>query len=353
MSSNNSDEISLKDLVHRIATLFKYLKTQKLIFFFACLAGGALGIVGAFLGKDKYKGELSFVLSGSGNTNSLVGLAGQFGLDLGNSSGDNAFEGDNIVELLKSRRNVKRALFQLLPDRSDILINVITRESGFEQKWKKSDRIKAYLPFPLSESELKPVQDSLFRELHAYILKKYLDIDKLDKKLSFYSVTTTTSSEIFSVLFTRNLVNEATRFYVETKTKTAKDNLAMLQKEADSLRNILGTAVTSAAMITDQTFNLNTALQVNRTPLQKSQIQIQVLGVAYGEVVKNLEIAKISLQKETPLVQVIDEPAIPLKVVKRSKLMWMILGGFIAVFFTAGFICIRFFYSSLMHPDKG
>jgi uncharacterized protein involved in exopolysaccharide biosynthesis len=62
------------------------------------------------------------------------------------------------------------------------------------------------------------------------------------------------------------------------------------------------------------------------------------LGVAYGEIVKDIEIAKITLLKETPLYQIIDEPVLPLEMQKESRLKWLLIGGFLG-----GFIMIVFF----------
>ncbi len=56
--------------------------------------------------------------------------------------------------------------------------------------------------------------------------------------------------------------------------------------------------------------------------------------------VKNLEIAKINLQKETPLYQIIDFPEMPLKQERPSRLFYAILGAVLLFFLTAGFVVI-------------
>jgi hypothetical protein len=53
--------------------------------------------------------------------------------------------------------------------------------------------------------------------------------------------------------------------------------------------------------------------------------------------IANLEIAKINLRKETPLIQIIDTPKPPLEIEKPSKLKYLIifciLGFVISIFF--------------------
>jgi uncharacterized protein involved in exopolysaccharide biosynthesis len=48
----------------------------------------------------------------------------------------------------------------------------------------------------------------------------------------------------------------------------------------------------------------------------------------YGEVIKNLEYTKISMEQETPVIQIIDIPIYPLKKIKLGRLMGIVLGGF-------------------------
>lgn len=346
--SSPGNEISLRDLILGFQDWVTYIKSKVLVVALAILIGGSLGYVYCVYSKPIYVGELRFVLSGNSSSNGLAGLAGLAGIDLNNSSRDGVFQGDNIIELLKSKKILRRALFQPVHDSSDVLINLVAEESGIKEKWLKSAYISRFLPFPVKENQLLPQQDSLFRELHGWILNKYLIIEKKDKKLSFYNVSTTTTNELVSALLTNNLVREATRFYVETKTKTAKDNLMMLQHEADSLRILLHGTVSSIARGTDRTFNLNPALQINRAAIQNNQVQAEVVGSAYAEVIKNLEIAKITLQKETPLVQIIDEPTLPLKIMRKSKLKYSVIGAVISSFIIVVFLVLYRLYKQTM-----
>jgi uncharacterized protein involved in exopolysaccharide biosynthesis len=85
----------------------------------------------------------------------------------------------------------------------------------------------------------------------------------------------------------------------------------------------------------DKAFGLNSAMQVQKTTISKKQFDVQVNTAMLTELVTNLEMAKVSLRKETPLIQVIDKPILPLKKEKVGKLKSLILGGFLAVFLTA------------------
>jgi subunit length determinant Wzz-like protein len=326
---NNKEEISLKDIVIISREWIAYLLSKWLIIVIVGILCGVLGLMYAWFSKPKYEASLSFILANSDeNGSGILGLASQFGIDL--SSGNNdVFTGNNIIALMKSRKMVQQALLKKAAGSNTSLLNIFCDDNKMPEDWKKNARYAHVYPFPDSLSQMTPVQDSLFREIYDNVQKDYLDVSLPDKDKSIYTVVTTSHSEIFSYYLTTYIVDATAAFYIDTKTSVAHQNLKMLQHEADSLRGLLGNAITASAAETDVTFNLNPAYQVQRSASQKSQAQVQVWGTAYGEVVKDLEIAKITLQKETPLYQILDEPSLPLKMETKSKLIYLILGGFV------------------------
>ncbi len=332
-------EISFSEVILKLKETLRFIVSRWLIIIPICLIGGALGYIYAKSQKPKYSATLSFVLSVETKSSGLGGLASQFGIDLGSSGGSDVFAGDNIMTLFRSKEMISRVLFQKDPITNQLLINTLIKDQQWDEKWLEKSYLKTSIPF--TTQNLTPIQDSLLNEVYLDITKNLLNISRPDKKLSEYEVNTTSTNEIFATYLTRYLVDETAKFYIDTKTSIAKQNLNMLQKEADSLKRLLGGSITSTASEVDRTFNLNPALQVQRSSIQKGQVNTQVLGTAYGEVVKNLELAKINLQKETPLYQIIDVPTIPLKAIKVSGLISAIVGLFIAFIFTITVLLIR------------
>ena len=331
-AEKNKDEISVVDIASGIRYFFNFVFRYWLIILVAGLIGGGCGYFISRLFKPKYTAGLTFVLSSESKSGGLSGLASQFGLDFGSSSGNDMFSGENIITLFKSKRMIKLVLFKTVPQTNERLINIISRDLTLDKKWAANERTKSLFPFPNDPSQLTPVQDSLFRELYSVIVEKMMNVSRPDKKLSVYELTTTSTDPTFACYLTRYLMDETAKFYIETKTSISKKNLAMLQREADSLKSLLGGAISTTAAETDRTFALNPALQIQRAPAQKSLVRTTVLSTAYGEVVKNLEIAKVTLQKETPLYQIIDVPELPLKAKKVSGLLCALIGILVGEF---------------------
>jgi LPS O-antigen subunit length determinant protein (WzzB/FepE family) len=344
----DKDSISFRDIVNQLISTFKYLLSKWFIILIAGVAGGAVGILYAVISKPTYSATLNFVLStNSSSSSNLMGLASQFGVSLGNDN-DDVFSGDNIITLMKSRRMVQQALFSKPKSANESLLNIYIRNQKLNEGWQENERTKNAYPYPDDASKMTLVQDSLFKTIYDNLQKDILDVSKPNDNESIYEVTTTSVSDTFSYYLTKYLVDATSLFYINTKTSTAKQNLDMLLKEADSLRNVLGGAITSAGSQTDLTFNLNPAYQVQRSGAQESQARAAALGQAYGQVLQNLEIAKITLQKETPLYQIIDEPTLPLTMDKPSKLISLIVGGLLAGFLICGFLVGKRFYKSLI-----
>ncbi|HTJ10950.1 MAG TPA: hypothetical protein VL547_02935 [Dinghuibacter sp.] len=346
--TENSSEITLKEVLQKARGFWRYLLSRWVIIVVAGVIGAVAGFLYANFSKPLYMAQTSFVLSaGSKGAGGLASLAGQFGLDIGGGD-DDAFTGDNILELFKSELIIKRALFRPLPDSGGVLINRVIDKAGFQKSWSGNDYLKRWIPFPDSASMVSPVQDSLVSAIRDFLLKKWLEVGRPDKKLSFYKVSTHSPDPIVSDYLTRYIVDEASQLYIETKTRSARTNLEMLQYEADSLRDRLNSRIYSMAETTDQTFNLNPALQTHRVSIQQNQVAGQALGAAYSEVMKDLEIAKITLQKDKPLFQIIDEPHLPLVKDKASRLIGLVLGGLIAGFLVVLVLVIRKAFKRIM-----
>jgi hypothetical protein len=128
---------------------------------------------------------------------------------------------------------------------------------------------------------------------------------------------------------------------VDAKSKKARMNMAILQKQTDSIRAELNGAITGVAVANDNTFMLNPALNINRAPSAKRQVDVQANTAILTELVKQTELAKVTLRKEIPLIQVIDRPILPLPKERFGKAKGILFGGIVAGFLTVLGLIIR------------
>ncbi len=307
----------------------QYYKKWKIIFL-AGLIGGLLGLGYSFTKKTIYTAKLSFVLEEKGGSSGggLASLAAQFGLG-GGGDGGGVFSGGNMIELLKSRFLIEKTLLSsvTINGKSDLLINRYIQYNKLDKAWAKNKNL-AGLKFTSSDrSKFTLQQDSVLGMISGGLIKNNVAIAQQDKKLSIINVVFASTDEIFAKVFSEKLIETVTDFYIETKTKKSRGNVMLLQNRADSVQRELNAALYGRAQFGDQ--NMGLIRQQAAVPKLKQEMKVQMLGTLYGELVKNLEFAKLTLMREEPLVQIIDQPILPLPKARLGKLKAMVIGGFL------------------------
>jgi hypothetical protein len=328
----DSEEISLKELILKLSSAFNYLIRKWIIILLSAIVGGALGLSYSIYKKTIYTATSTFVLEDNkaGGLGQYAGLASLAGIDIGGGSSSGIFQGDNILELYKSRVMIEKTLLTKvnINGKSELLIDRYIDFNKLRDKWKENDHI-ASITFYGDPEKFNRKQDSIITSIVQLFNKKILNVDKLDKKLSIIKVDVTTDDEMFSKEFNVKLVETVNDFYTLTKTKKSYQNVQVLQRQADSVKRILNYSIGGVASAIDAAPNANPLLQTLRVPSQRKQVDVQANSAIYSEIVKNLEVSKISLRQETPLIQVIDKPVLPLPIDRLGKLKGIILGGLI------------------------
>lgn len=334
---NPNDEISVKEVFSRISEIKHYIFSKWLVIFVAAILGAAIGLIYSFFARTTYKAELSFALEderGGGGLSSALGLASQFGIDLGSdASGGSVFSGDNLLELMKSRSMVESALLSTVSinNKKETLAEFYIDFNHLRDYWQNNSQLRN-IRFPpnADRSKFNLAQDSLLGTFYKSIEKSELTVEKIDKKLSIIKVTVNSENELFSKYFTEVLVKTVSDFYIETKTKKSVQNLTILQHQTDSVRRALNNAISGVASSTDYNPNPNPALQVLRVPSQRRQVDVQANQAILTQLIANLEISKVSVRKDTPLIQIIDKPILPLDKKKLGHIKALVVGAVIA-----------------------
>jgi uncharacterized protein involved in exopolysaccharide biosynthesis len=303
-----------------------------------------LAMAYAFLKPPGYIAESTFALEeneSTGALNQYAGLAAMAGISL-NPNSNGLFAGDNILELYKSRTMLKKTLLSKgdFNGKNQLLIDRYIEFNHLRDKWSGKDRLKN-LSFDSDTSKLSILQDSIIFDIVKKLKKKNLSVGKPDKKLSVVYVTVQSRDELFAREFDQKLVENVNAFYIATRTAKASKNLAILQQQTDSVHRLITTYMTGAAMANDFIPNANPNKSILHTASQKKLIDMQASTAVYAELLKNLELAKVTLRKETPLIQIIDQPDLPLEKEQPLKVVCLIVGAFAGLFISVFYILFR------------
>jgi hypothetical protein len=270
-------------------------------------------------------------------------LASTLGLDLGGGGGS-IFTGSNLTELFKSRAMVEQTLLSpvVVDGKAISLAEMYIQNNGWRDQWNDTPKYKAIQFLPDTKRKyFTRVHDSILGVMYQNLSNGGLVVGQKDKKIAIITIDVSSTNELFSKYFTEALVKEVSDFYVTTKSKKARENMDILERQTDSIRRELNGAITGVAVANDNTFGLNPAMNVRRAPSARRQVDVQANTAILTELVKQTELAKVTLRKETPLIQVIDQPILPLKKEKFGKVKGIVTGGFLAVFLITIFLLVR------------
>ncbi len=352
IKNRDTDEISLKELIEKGKEWYSYLLLQWKIIVLAGIIGAVLGLTYSFFKKPIYTATLSFALEdekSGGGLGSALGLASSLGLDLGGGGGS-IFTGSNLTELFKSRAMVEQTLLSrvVVDGKTISLAEMYIQNKGWRDQWNDTPKYKAIQFLPdIKRKYFTRDHDSILGVIYQDLSKTGLSVGQKDKKIAIINIDVSSTNEIFSKYFTEALVKEVSDFYVTTKSKKARMNMDILERQTDSIRGALNGAITGVAVANDNTFGLNPAMNVRRAPSARRQVDVQANTAILTELVKQTELAKVTLRKETPLIQVIDRPILPLKKEQFGKAKGIVIGGFLAGFLIVLWLIVRRIFRNL------
>lgn len=339
----------LRELFRDIQSWWRYLLSKWKIIVPIGILGGILGFIYATTKAPNYLASVDFVVEESGGRSAgggLGSLAALAGVNLGGGGG--AFQGDNILELYKSRTMLTEAL--LSEDGEEILLDRYMRIHEISEAWEDNPELLA-LDFRVNAGERTYQQDSILGKFVNNIKTNYLKVNKPDKMLSLVRVEVISPEEQFSKKFTDALMQEVNDFYINTRTKKTQASVAILQRQTDSVRTELDKAILAAARAREVNPSANPTRMSLHVPYAKHEVDVQVNEALIKELIKNLEVSKMELRRETPLIQIIDPPVLPLEEVRTGKLKSLIIGGILAGIFIVGYLISVEYYRRVMEEE--
>jgi uncharacterized protein involved in exopolysaccharide biosynthesis len=346
---NNDNEISLKELILKGKEWVAYLWGYKWIILLVSALGGTLGYVYAkYYTKATYTSTVTFTMEqkGGGGAGALGGLASSLGLgDISGGSSSGMFGGENILALMKSNRIIHEALKAPIAELDgDHLLNAYLR-NHFE-KGLKEKKIKLF-PKIIDTVETNRAQDSLLLLVTKNIRETQLIADRADKKNTIINLEVKDENEQWAFLFSKMVVQHAIDLYMEIKVGKLLATEQDLTRKRDSIRGLLEGTITTLAIETD--LNSHSPLMRYKTKQVKKQVDVEVLKTMYGNIIQNLEMTKFQRSQEEPIIEIIDEPILPLKVEKFGKAKGILIGGFLTGLLLLGFLVLRKVLKGLMN----
>jgi hypothetical protein len=358
-NEDESDEITLKELIIKIKEWAFFIFSQKIKLLIVGVIGALIGLAYAWYQPTNYTAKITFLVEESkssgaaGALGGLASIAGQLGVDVGGSGGAGLLSGDNILFYFRSSalcREVLLSKYDALSKKSiaDFYADVYKKRKDWENDTKIG---KIFFP-PLSEkTTYTRLQDSLLQSIVQEILLSQFVITKTDKKASFIEVSTQMQNEELANLYNERIVKLAIDKYIDIKTQRQKSTVDKLQMRVDSIASLLTKKTLSGATLqtSSNTMDINPLYKTGTTVAVETTVRDKtMLATIFASVVQNLELAKFTLSQETPVIQIVDKTRYPLKKTKVRKLYGLIYGGLIAGFLFLFWIIVKRVYKNIM-----
>ena len=338
----NNDEASFKGVIVTISDYKNELKKRLLIILSVAIIFSLIGFGFSKLQEDKYNAVISFIVeeqSEGTNLSAISGMANMIGLDLGGGSAASSFNQQNIIELLKSRKIIERTLNKTceIAGKSDLLLNhyirinnLITDSSTTNLSSNYyNDSITSIVWFRIIDRDM----EILFQNDDANILN-----------LSFESL-----NDELAKNFTETVIDEISEMYIDYQTEKSRNMLNNLYNRSDSIFKDLKTSERNFARVKDNNMRVMTAS--GRLEELRYMREIEILQAVYLELRKNIELTHMSVLNETPLIQIVDKPVLPLENINRSTLFWIVIFSFLGVFIVCFIIILRKLVRDALEED--
>ena len=318
MSEKNDhieESISISFIVDSIKDWVSFIFSKKRIIIRGTIIIMILIISYNYIKSPVHYARTTFVLdndTSSGSMGDLSSLASLAGINASSFiEASSLFQIDNIQELYRSSSMLKNTLLSSakINDKEILIIERFAKAEKLINKWRK-------LGINLEDfknKKLSRLQDSLIKEAIKLIKKEYLLVDKPSRKTTILEIGFTHKDELLAKSFNENLVSIVNKFYFDTKTLKTGANLEILKKQSDSVKNVLNESILVLAEKDQNIPYLNALDKISLIPYQKAMIDVQVNSAIYGEIVKQLELAKVTHRNNMPLIQIIDKPILPLE----------------------------------------
>lgn len=329
----------------------EFLSAKKNVFVLSIFIGLALGTAYIWLKKTRYHAHLSFMINEkeSGGSGALLSLAGQFGL-FGGGGGIGAND-DKVIFLLQSRNIIGNALLHPLDTKQKIA-------DGLYEQFKLANTFSndtSMIQFHGFEStpysQLSYAQNKALDKIIELLMKSGMLSSESVKRKSLVAqpsgilhVDVITKNEALSKAFADAIFVEIQQFYIQQAVGRQQENYAVLCHRADSLKQlILAKEQQYGAAADYNTGLIKTSGRIDEMRLKK---EVELLNIMYAEVLKNREVARITLDQQKPFFQIIDQPQLPLEEIKPSIAGTLFLGVF------AGFSMCWFFISAFYFASQ-
>ena len=340
ISEIENDEITLKDLILKVKEYSKEVRRNWWVLVLFIVPITIYMFYDAYKTKKTYKADLTFLVNDDGG-NSL-GLSAALG-GLGDLAGGAKSKLDKIIELSKSRRILQTALFKKskIDNITDFYANHLIRNEDLHKKWQKDTTgMKDFFYTRGTVDSFNIIENKVLLALQELLVgNKPIFSGIYDKKSEIMKLSIVTNNEELSINLLRVIYEDLSTYYVEKSTTKEERTYRIFRAKADSLKNLVRAKDIKADRFEDR--NRGSLFLEDKREVERLKKEAYIYNTLYGETEKNMNLASFALESKVPYIQEIDLPIAPIKPVKKSKILAIVIGFFVGTFVGSILVILR------------
>jgi hypothetical protein len=307
--------------------VFNRLKRYRYLIIISAVTGGLLLGIYAKNSPVSYtsKATIFSLTSTNDNPASSSALSLLLGGETSKSFSDET--SINIIELTESRAINEAVAAMPVPSMGNKIIATLLIDDINEHRNLIQSRIK-----------MPENKDALI-----IMAGKYLNSGlsaTINRNNSFILNYTGNSVELVKII-SYGFIDKISQFYIDIKREKAKRDFEFATDKVDSLRRVMGTKDYKLIAMDKKTLFTNTDKMEYRVPTENVEEDKQLIRNQYSQAVINQQTAAYKLQKETPLIRILDKPDPPFDKSSKSTLLYSIIGFLAGGVFVAGLVISR------------
>ena len=343
------DEITLKELILKIQEYYQKVMTHWKMVVIGGVVMGAIFLTKALLEDTTYTATLTFMVNedeGGRAGGAIAGLLGQFGFSTGATGKYNL---PKILELSRSRRIVQEALMERvnIDGQMDYLANHIIRLYEYHDQWEDIEDLQNFLFKADSVEIFKESENKALKSIYSQVVGdpdnkiEGLLSTSFGEETAIMKLSVKSISEILSIEIANVIYEKLSLFYIQKSTEKQEQTYRLMKSKADSLLSLANNRQMQLLKFNDTYRSL--PLQQYSAKRLELERDVQIFTIAYGEAIKNVEIADFAFKNATPFFQIIDWPIPPLKgsfsIINLLKTI--IVGGIFGSFILIVYLIIK------------
>jgi hypothetical protein len=238
---------------------------------------------------------------------------------------------DDLIEFLKSTKVIESTLrVKINNGNTTLLSHILQKQYGYKNA------------FPEQKNEFTAEQRNIYRNI-IETLRRSFSITRSNSSTLFYKLNTVSEDDIQAYYFAKAVLTQASIEFYKPRNSNIAKTLKLLEQKRDSVLTVLQTNFYTINSEKDRAYNGNPSITGQSAVVKLGMTKARLSYEVYLEVMHNLEVVKLLSKRSPTLFEIIDEPDLPLPVIKKTIVSYIVFSSAIVLAMVCFLLTINYY----------